>query len=329
MSVIALMLLIVVGVDFLLALLLSLVHSIQLGAQVVVIADLLVVPALLLVQRQGRRLFERRWECGKAYLLTSEQAHVSSKRFTVAESLRRCPDCGSESFADRRVSRRNPASPDASAARLPEKRWIPRTDSSGPRRWWRFLRPTDGLAVLAVALAGAGIGWLIYGATYQPLQPGPFAGPGQSMKQITDGTRSTAFILIGRTGTIGAVEFSLQTGGSTAVRLLGLADDSYPGVQLRWGPATDQNRVMGGTFAESKPFPVNLAPGELIGLWIIVRKPGCANGSTQEISSIGIRWQSLGFNHVYEFSFGPSMFYRSPFLPIDVCYPASALKHVK
>jgi len=36
----------------------------------------------------------------------------------VRSALRRCPKCGSESFVDRKVTRSNPASPDASRTEL-------------------------------------------------------------------------------------------------------------------------------------------------------------------------------------------------------------------
>jgi DNA-directed RNA polymerase specialized sigma24 family protein len=47
--------------------------------------------------------------------LTSE----TEEQLTVRSALRRCPKCQSEHFTDRRVTRANPASMDASGTELP------------------------------------------------------------------------------------------------------------------------------------------------------------------------------------------------------------------
>lgn len=196
------------------------------------------------------------------------------------------------------------------------------------RRWWRrrAVLIASVLAVL-IALAGSAIGWLVYAATYQPLQPGNFGGPRLSMTTVSDGIRETEYIVTGRPLTVGAVEFSLWNSGSTAVRLLGLADNSGPVIQLRWGPEVDKNGLGGGTYGEAKPLPVTLTPNTSISLWFLVQRPKCQAPLTEEISQVGIRWQSLGFNHVYQFQLGAAS-YLPYDMPIAVCYPAAALKHI-
>ncbi|MGO9334401.1 MAG: hypothetical protein ACLQCU_10205 [Acidimicrobiales bacterium] len=104
-------------------------------------------------------LVERRCSaCATAWLLTSQQAHFSHRRarrargpgigslgqmpaleesvlalsasgsqltsetdeqLAVRSALRSCPKCHSEQFTDRKVTRANPASPDASRTELP------------------------------------------------------------------------------------------------------------------------------------------------------------------------------------------------------------------
>jgi len=105
-----------------------------------------------------QRTVERRCNaCGSAWLLTSEQARLSSRGIrrsrgprigatsqinqgdrvprghlsgskmagdghelrAVADALRTCPNCQSEDFSDRKVNRSQPASPGASRTELP------------------------------------------------------------------------------------------------------------------------------------------------------------------------------------------------------------------
>lgn len=295
---------------------------IRLAAVVIIGADLLMVPLLLLVKRGSRRFVERRWDCGAGCVLTVDQARVSSKRFTVGDSLRHCAHCGSEVFSDRKLSLRRPASGDASQSRLPPKVKVPVVYTSVPRRFLnRRLLLSAGAVVLVLAIVGSGVGWLDYGATYQPLRPAGFTVAGASIVTVTDTVGDKAFSIQGRRGTLGAIEFGVKNDGSTAVLLLGLADKSFPIVGLNWG--SDDT----STFGESLPVPVTLRPGASIGLWLVIQKPTCGRRQTVEIHHVGIRWQALGFNHVYVIRLGPDR--SGNLLPILVCYPSATLEQVK
>jgi hypothetical protein len=209
------------------------------------------------------------------------------------------------------------------------ERGIAQRDESRRRRWLpgRAARRAIAAVVAAVVLAAGG-GWLAYADHYQPLGPGGFGGASTSaVKQVTDGIGDTGFLLIGAKGTRGAIEYSLANTGGHPVRVLGLVPDSSGRLSMRWAPLVMKDGPIGGTPAEARPFPATVPPGHEIALWVTATKPTCGDGVVEIRTELPIRWSALGFHHVYRMPLEPEVTGNGT-LPIALCYPAAALRHV-
>jgi hypothetical protein len=203
-----------------------------------------------------------------------------------------------------------------------------RPDERGRGRRLSTRAAVSVVGALAMAVVAGGSGWLAYAAHYQPLSSGSSSGPrSRNVLETTDGFGETAFLVTGRTGDRGVVEYSLRNNGRFAVRLLGLASDEAADTTMRWAPEFTPDGTIGGTPAQVRSFPVTVGAGHEVSLWVTVTKPRCTDGITSGLDYVPVRWQALGVHHVFRLRLAPET-EGTGGLPVFTCYPAAALRHV-
>ena len=184
---------------------------------------------------------------------------------------------------------------------------------------------------MTLALVGAAIGWLIYVNTYQPLGTAGFAQSGPSMREnalvVSDHLGNHTYVLTGKAGTLGTVNYTLANTGSHDIRVLGLAPGSLIGGRLEWAPAnkwdsTDQAWTSPAYPNDARPFPATINAHQSFELFVTVRKPSCPAGGVVTTYGVPIRWQALGVHHVTTIGLSSS----SDYFPIALCAPAAAMR---
>jgi hypothetical protein len=202
----------------------------------------------------------------------------------------------------------------------------PAPTSVKPRQWPRRLLSRWRLIValvLALALVGAGSGWLVYAHTYQPWEPGNEGyAEGHLIAGVTDGLRETGLIVTAPKGRTGWIGMSLSLGGSHDVTLLGPpADWGFQEVSLKW-QAGDDMAASPTTSATDRPLVVH--PGQVVTVWIFVKRPDCSPGGSTYMTLLELRWKALGVHHTLA---TPISAVSDP-TPLYLCYPDRALKHL-
>jgi hypothetical protein len=187
------------------------------------------------------------------------------------------------------------------------------------------------LSVLVVlALVGAGIGWIVYINTYQPLSltSGPYGTvTPKTMKTIGDGVTDTNLIVVGPAGTTATAIFPIANNGPRPVRLLGLGQGpSYIHESLTWSRLEPSSAQAPGLPGSAHAFPVTVQPGATVLILDTVTQPTCSTGAnpgTSSILSIPLRWSALGVHHVWSLPLQ-----STTTLPITVCPSTAALAHI-
>jgi hypothetical protein len=184
--------------------------------------------------------------------------------------------------------------------------------------------------VLVLALVGAGIGWMVYINTYQPLSltSGPYGTvTSQTQKTIGDGLTDTGLIVVGPAGTTATSIYPIANNGPRPVRLLGLGQGPLNlHESLTWAALKPSSALPPGLPGSAHAFPVTLKPAATIVILDTVTQPTCSTGAnpgTETISTIPLRWSALGVHHVWNLSLQ-----TMTTVPITVCPPQAALAHI-
>lgn len=194
-----------------------------------------------------------------------------------------------------------------------------------PRNRRRFTqRLALGLGIV-LAIVGGATGWFVYAHSYQPWQPADMGmSAGHQIAGITDGIRETGLVVTAPSGQTGWFGYSLQLSGSHDVKVLGAVEFADPSeVSFKW-------QVLPGDIATSPAAatnrPVVVHPGEILTIWILATRPSdCDKDFTTSFKDIRLRWSALGFHHVYT---APIIAGADEPVPMYLCYPDSALKHL-
>jgi hypothetical protein len=195
------------------------------------------------------------------------------------------------------------------------------------RPWWRQHWRSLMAGGLALILLGAGIGFLVYANTYQPLEfDGTLSGPvtPKTARQVWDGIDDTRWIVVGPSRTAAKIDMSLSNGGPAAVTLIGTRTD-VPGLTgLRWAP------IQGGygrnLVGRARPLPVSIPAGGSVVLEIDLQQLRCTkNSATETVDQIPVRWSALDVHHTSYLQLGTS----DNVLPITLCPPATAVANAK
>jgi len=201
-----------------------------------------------------------------------------------------------------------------------------------PRRWSRRrIVLTVIIGGLVAAIIGTGIGALVYANTYQPIGSAGFStygpvGP-DTIRTVTDGLQSHTYILVGPVGTKGVVDYTVANNGPFDIRLLPPPGDSH--LTYRWSPPTIRTPNGSGrsaNWSDTKPVPMTWKSHQVIQLYVIVTKPGCASGFYEIMPSLPLRWVALGVHHTTAMWLDPE---NEGYPPIALCFPKSALKNVE
>jgi hypothetical protein len=208
------------------------------------------------------------------------------------------------------------------------------TDADAPspqrRRW-----PWIAAGVVVVLLVATGISGVVYAHTYSPLGPGNWgAAPVGNLRAITDGVVDPSRdIIVGSKGSTGTMGYSISNNGHHAIRILGSAVEPYTPLSglftLTWSPVATPNGEVGPDFRFARSLPVTIAPHQQVILYATFRKPKCISGETNELYALPIRTEALWVHHVWNLTLasgeGGS---ASAGVPVDVCSPRAALKHL-
>jgi hypothetical protein len=184
-------------------------------------------------------------------------------------------------------------------------------------------------ALLVVILLGGGIGSVVYAHHYQPLDfGGEWSALGPNLGTLTDGVDRTGMIATGPSGSVSTIRTTLTNGGHFDIKLLGVADDTFPGHEsVRW-------QVARGGFDLAAPDSawtteaITLHPGQIVGVAIDIVRPACHSGETVSIQNAPIRWSGLGVHHIYELNLAGGVGSLNFNAPMYLCYPRTALKHL-
>lgn len=194
-----------------------------------------------------------------------------------------------------------------------------------PRNRRRFTRRLAlGLGIV-LAIVGGATGWLVYAHNYQPWQPANMGmSAGHQIAGITDGIRETGLIVTAPPGQTGWFGYSLQLSGSHDVKVLGAVEFPDPSeVGFKWQVLP---RDMATSPTNATTHPVVVHPGEILTIWILATRPSdCGSGFSTSFTNVGLRWSALGFHHVYD---APINVGATEPVPLYLCYPDSALKHL-
>lgn len=184
--------------------------------------------------------------------------------------------------------------------------------------------------VVAFVLVGAGIGWLIYINSYQPIGEAGFGQDAptmrQNMKIITDHVGNYTYVAVGQPGTLATTDYTIANNGRFDIKIIGAGPNDL-GLRLSWAPPIqlDAQRQAGAPPeypADARPFPATISAHQPIQLFVTVPRGRCPNGGTYTLHSVPIRWQALGVHHVTMLSLASD----SNFFPIALCAPAAALR---
>jgi hypothetical protein len=171
------------------------------------------------------------------------------------------------------------------------------------------------VSALAVLLAAAGIGAVVYARTYQPIEPGSYGRyVGTNAITASDGVEMTRIVMTGTPGTVTRVQYSIRNDGPRDVRLLGLGSEYPDTISAQWAPETGSDGSVGGHLSDARAFPVTLPAGHELTLWISITKPECLPGEGREVDSLPIRWSAMGVTHVYDYPLD-----SESQLPVDLC----------
>lgn len=196
--------------------------------------------------------------------------------------------------------------------------------ASPRRRRRRHRRLRLVVAGLVLTVAAAGVSFYDYARHYQPWE---FGGGGQwqghHIVGITDGAQETGLIDTAAPGTLGWIGTTLRLSGRYSATVLRPSDMDGPGeVTLRW--QVDDKMTASPDTATSRPVVVH--PGQILTVWILVTRPSCPDAdSSLSMRTASLRWKALGVTHDHVFPITQTDGYD---LPLYLCYPKDALKHL-